>query len=272
MKPYAEGTCDAIAGGVDLYSDRKRNVYFVAKRADSSEPRETKRLQNERKIYQNLLQSKSRSQLIIFCHGNINKDDSLLLSLEYMEQGSIEHVLRRVAPTEKQIRSWTRDVTSAISWLHSHSIIWNGCRARHVLLDKESRAKVSGFGSSRYRGTKYPEFEQSTKLSGDDVCRELRWMAPEIIENLKCQRRSDIWSLGCFVVEMITQRDPHTDCDNDFEVTRKLLKYDNPQPEHSSEGDLRGFLGLTLVKTASERARAKGLCVHKFLRHSGPAE
>ena len=42
----------------------------------------------------------------------------------------------------------------------------------------------------------------------------VRWMAPEVIELKGASTKSDIWSLACTVIELLTGRPPYADIAN----------------------------------------------------------
>jgi serine/threonine protein kinase len=246
--------------GIDLYHNAVDGVRFVTKRADH--PSEASaRLKNEIDIYQKLKMLPKQETILSFIRETEGKS-SLMLSLEYMERGSVKQLLLSGhALEESQIRIWTFQVTSALVWLHSKDIIWNECSARHVLLDEELNAKISGFGSSCTR--------RNAGLDEDEIRRGLRWKAPEVVKDRQCRRRSDIWSLGCFIVEILTRADPHIDCKSEYGMTRKLICGRDPTPylgDVSNHDDLSDFLRHTFEKDASKRLGAKRLILHSFLR------
>jgi serine/threonine protein kinase len=246
--------------GIDLYHNAADGVCFVTKRANHPSE-ESARLKNEIDIYQKLKNLPKQETILSFIRETEGKA-SLMLSLEYMERGSVKQLLLSGhALEESQIRIWTFQVTSALVWLHSKDVIWNECSARHVLLDENLNAKISGFGSSRTR--------RNAGLNDDEISRGLRWKAPEVVKDRQCRRRSDIWSLGCFIVETITRTDPHNDCESEYGVTRKLICDHDPTPrlgDVSDRGDLFDFLRHTFEKDASKRLAARYLLLHPFLR------
>lgn len=254
-----KGQLQRLDTGIDIYHNTADGVRFIAKRADHA-TQEISRLRREIKVYRELAESSKRKAILSFA-GEEEDKVSLMMFLPYLEKGSVKQFLTSDYPPDKeQVRNWTLKVTTALAWLHTKDIIWNGCSARHVLLDDALDVRISGFGSSRRR--------ENPILEEDDIRRELRWKAPEVVQSFQCRRRSDIWSLGCLVVEMLSGMDPHADCESDFGVARKLLRSHDPRPQLEgslTQRHLSDFLSLTFKKVASKRRAAEELVSHPFL-------
>ena len=65
-------------------------------------------------------------------------------------------------------------------------------------MDKEGICKLSDFGGAK-RIAEEIEVKKQNSFKGTP-----HWMAPETIKLLETTRYSDIWSLGCTVIEMAT--------------------------------------------------------------------
>ena len=74
-------------------------------------------------------------------------------------------------------------------------------------------------------------FENS--LSANDITStfqgSLQWMAPEAIKGLGRRRKSDIWSLGCLIVEMAVGGSPweQDNCEKKFMEMMLMIAEDN---------------------------------------------
>lgn len=231
-------------------------------RCVESDAHRFKALENEVIFYKMIENKKSTSSLILQFHKAEQDSNGLHLHLQSMEQGSIKDRIRRGRGIKtEQIKRYTRSVTSAIAYLHDQQIIWNGCSADHVLLDSEGNPKISGFGSFRRRHRD----GKAARLEPEEVHRRLRWLAPEAAKESICSRRTDVWALGCFVVEMVTLKDPHSDCTTGTQVAQKLERSIDPQPpiqeqdDKPSQRDLLTFLNSVFVTKSSERLSARDL-------------
>ncbi|KNC74062.1 hypothetical protein SARC_13381, partial [Sphaeroforma arctica JP610] len=74
----------------------------------------------------------------------------------------------------------------------------------------------------------------------------------------KYDRRSDIWNLGCVVLELLLG-----EVDTKLSVQAALKSV--------SEGDLRDFLGRCLDSRVKDRHTSVNLLKHRFLRHKSDA-
>ncbi len=88
-------------------------------------------------------------------------------------------------------------------------------------------------------------------------------MAPETIKTLESTRYSDIWSLGCTVIEMATGEPPWSQFTNQITALYNIMNAQKPPdlPDILSD-DLKDFLNKCLKINHKER-----LNVYKLLRH-----
>ena len=238
----------------------------VVKQARCTEP-ETYRLrvlENEVKFYELLENKRIANSMFLQFHRAERDSGGLHLHLQSMEQGSIKDRIGRVGGIDlAQIRRYTRSVASALAYLHGQRMIWNGCSADHVLLDSEGSPKISGFGSFRRRSRE----RKFAPLEPEEVHRRLRWMAPEAVRESICSKETDVWALGCFVVEMVTREDPHSDCTTGTQVAQKLERSIDPMPpiqihgkdDKSSRGKLLAFMDSVFATEPSIRSPAEDI-------------
>lgn len=91
-------------------------------------------------------------------------------------------------------------------------------------------------------------------------------VAPEIISLQGASPASDIWSLGCTVVELLEGKPPWAELDSNMAVLFKIVEEEWPIPEHYSE-PLKDFLRLCFKKSPSERPVAETLFDHEWIRN-----
>ena len=109
-------------------------------------------------------------------------------------------------PLERKV-SILRDVASGLAYLHSRTpaIIHQDLTAKNVLLDSELRAKIGGFGDSRFVDLD-PEASPETFTSLPDT---LEYMPPEAHGgNAKYDPSLDVFSFGHLALFTITQTPP----------------------------------------------------------------
>ena len=80
-------------------------------------------------------------------------------------------------------------------------------KADNILVETTGVCKISDFGISKR--TNDIESAAYTSMQGT-----IFWMAPEVIELKGASTKSDIWSLGCTVIELLTGRPPYGEIAN----------------------------------------------------------
>ncbi|KAI3683812.1 hypothetical protein L1987_84327 [Smallanthus sonchifolius] len=149
-------------------------------------------------------------KLIGYCAED-NEDESstqLLLVYEYMVNGSLRDHLSAKSDTPL---SWdmrlkvAHDAARGLAYLHEQmdfQIILRDFKSSNILLDDQWNAKLSDFGVARL-GPQEGFTHISTKFVGT-----MGYAAPEYLSVGRLTSKSDVWSYGVFLYELITGRRP----------------------------------------------------------------
>uniref|UniRef100_A0A3Q3F592 Mitogen-activated protein kinase kinase kinase 2 n=1 Tax=Labrus bergylta TaxID=56723 RepID=A0A3Q3F592_9LABR len=185
---------------------------------------------------------------------------TLSIFMEYMPGGSIKDQLKSYgALTENVTRRYTRQILEGVSYLHSNMIVHRDIKGANILRDSVGNVKLGDFGASRRL--------QTICLSGTGIMSVTGtpyWMSPEVISGEGYGRKADIWSVGCTVVEMLTQRPPWAEFEAMAAIFKIATQPTNPVlPAHVSD-HCRDFLKRIFVET-KQRPSADELLRHIFV-------
>lgn len=98
--------------------------------------------------------------------------------------------------SESLIQSYLRQIINGLIYLHQNGILHRDIKGANVLVDTTGVCKLADFGCSIIA-------EEAYSLKGTP-----NWMAPEMLSQQQSGKKSDIWSLGCLVIEMLTAAPP----------------------------------------------------------------
>ncbi|KAI9008304.1 kinase-like domain-containing protein [Gaertneriomyces semiglobifer] len=192
--------------------------------------------------------------------GFVQEDKYLNIVLEYMECGSLQSIMRkfnRVIP-ERLAAVYVEHILEGLSYLHEKGVVHCDLKCANILTTKDSTVKLSDFGVSKQLNG-VGEDEQA--VAGTPY-----WMAPEIIELKGASTASDIWSLGCTIIEMIDGRPPYLELKNPMTALFRIVEDEHPpMPEDISE-ELEDFFMKCFQRDIGERWTANQLLKHDWIR------
>ncbi|EPS66606.1 hypothetical protein M569_08171, partial [Genlisea aurea] len=166
-------------------------------------------------------------KLVGYCAEDHDRGIHRLLVYEFMPNGSVEDHLssRSLSPLSWDMRlKIALDAACGLAYLHEEmsfqQIIFRDFKSSNILLDDQWNAKLSDFGLARL-GPSDGRTHISTQIVGT-----LGYAAPEYVQTGRLRAKSDIWSYGVFLYELITGRRPldHSRPRNE----QKLLEWIKP--------------------------------------------
>ncbi|KAG0763658.1 hypothetical protein G6F57_007081 [Rhizopus arrhizus] len=181
--------------------------------------------------------------------------------LEYVEMGSLLHNIKAFGKfPEKLAASYTYKILSGLHYLHSQQVIHCDLKAANILTTKTGSLKLTDFGVSL--NMKMKDDETTGEPAGTP-----NWMAPEIIKLAGASTKSDIWSLGCTIVEMLTGKPPYADM-HSFAALYKIVEDEEPPIPKSLKlsAEAEEFLLSCFRKNPDDRPSANELMRYKWMK------
>jgi serine/threonine protein kinase len=139
--------------------------------------------------------------------------------MDFLPTGSLDDVLRQLNPPlnwHEQI-VLARGIASGMIHLHAEKILHRDLAARNILLGADATPKISDFGMSHVAPKQTGSDFDETKIESN--VGPIRWMAPESIRSYIFSPKTDVFSYGILLWEIMTQgKMPHGDMQNLTEV------------------------------------------------------
>ncbi len=206
--------------------------------------------------------SKLHHKNIVKYYGSSQSKNHLQIYFEYCENGSIEKMLKNYKNfPEKIIQKYTKEMLEGLEYLHAHGIIHRDIKGGNILVDRNGICKLSDFGVSKKIK------DDLDKTNSYSIKGTPNYMAPEIVKNNDIITRfSDIWSVGCTVIEMINGKPPWSHIKNPFNVLFQIANSKSPPdiPKNCSF-NLRNFISCCLKINPYERLNVTQLLKHPFI-------
>lgn len=219
-------------------------------------PGQLEALENEIRI----LQRMSSPHVVTFL-GDDATCEQRNLHMEYMPRGTLADLDADV--DEVLVRRYTWCLVSALKHVHSNGVVHCDVKGKNVLVGdggKGFNCKLADFGSAaEFSGEGFP----AVVPRGSPL-----WMAPEVIRREWQGPASDVWSLGCTVIEMLTGKPPWEG--NSFDALSRIgFSGEVPEfPRRLSELG-RDFLEKCLRREPWRRWSCDQLLQHPFLLPCG---
>lgn len=217
------------------------------------------RLEKEIQIMK-LIQNMSHPNLVK-CYDVFETHDVIYFILEFCESGDLSRMLKRPMK-EKYVQFYICQVVSGLQFLIDNGIYHHDIKPRNILLTMNKKiVKIADFGFSTLSSDK----DRSLSLCGSPL-----YMAPEIMNRIDGDKtKTDIWSVGMLMYEMLFNKHPFSQSDTLTELIEMMNTHDIQVPPEGSinrgiSEDCLSLLKHILQKDHRHRISWTNLCYHPW--------
>ena len=190
----------------------------------------------------------SHERIVTYYNYILNEEACICsIGVEYMAGGTLHSLLRLTGPlTLNKTKLFIKQLLEGVIYLHKKCIVHNDIKGQNILLDNTgNNVKLCDFGSAAdvsllIKNLIFSSWDSEFPFSKYPLCKyrmngTTHWMAPERIYN-EISIKSDVWSIGCTVVEMLTSLPPwHSNQEITVMYNLSLGKYPSYNLPQSSE-------------------------------------
>jgi serine/threonine protein kinase len=170
--------------------------------------------------------------------------------------GTLGNIINREM-SEDEIKWYFTQIRNGFKYLHSLNIVHRDIKPQNLLITyinpqvqhgnyKNINLKIADFGFSRMFETEEDMFAT--------LCGSPNYISPEILQMKKASVKSDLWSLGVVLFQMIYKSMPYGKCNNILELHRNMdreIVY--PKSKNKVSDELLNLLKNLLQKDISKR-------------------
>jgi len=165
------------------------------------------------------------------------------IAMEYLDGRSLKELIvsRGEAPIGLTV-DYARQILSALRFAHRHGIVHRDIKPHNVLVDGDGRVKVTDFGIAR-AGT-------SQMTEAGSIVGTAQYLSPEQAKGGDVDQRSDLYSLGVVLYELLTGNVPFNG-DTPVEIAMKHLSA-VPEPPSKRRRDVPRNLDLVVMRALAK--------------------
>ena len=181
-------------------------------------------------------------------------DQQPYIAMRYMQAGSVEELLAEGKIPLPRVAGIIEQVASALDYAHQKGILHRDLKPSNILLDDGGGVFITDFGIARILS------EGSTNITTQGVVGTPSYMSPEQAQGEQLDGRSDVYSLGVMLFELVTGRRPF-ESDTPYSIAVMQVTTQPPAPRDIEPGvslALEKVILRALSKSPAERYASAG--------------
>ncbi len=187
------------------------------------------------------------------------------IAMELIEGETLRARLDRAPVPVDLVQAWSLQLAGGLQAAHAKGIVHRDIKPDNLLLTATGAVKIMDFGIARLNG--------SDLTTTGTVLGTLAYMSPEQILGEQVDHRSDLWSLGVVMCEMLTGRRPFEE-QNPAAVMYEILNRE-PAPvervRQDAPAQLSAMVNRLLAKDPTQRPDSAGAVIDALRPAAQPA-
>ncbi len=180
--------------------------------------------------------------------GEDSSTETSFIAMEYVEGKNLKQILgEKTAFTFERVAEIVGQVAEALDYAHRRGIVHRDVKPANIIITPENQVKITDFGIAKT--------EKSNLTTTGQFLGTPNYMSPEQVTGDAVDGRSDLFSLGVVLYELLTRKKPFT-ADNLTSISYKIVHEQFVPPETYDAGippEFAGVLDKALAKDPGER-------------------
>src|SRR5690625_1871958 len=169
----------------------------------------------------------------------------LYMVMEYVDGLTLKEYIHRFGPIEvEEALDIMKQVTSAIAHAHANDLVHRDIKPQNVLLDKYNNVKVTDFGIA-------VALSATSLTQTNSILGSVHYLSPEQARGGMATKKSDIYSLGIVLFELLTGRLPFSG-QTPVSIALKHLQSDTPSVRNIQPNIPQSVENIVLKATAKD--------------------
>ena len=164
--------------------------------------------------------------------------------MEYVQGNSLKDKIREEGPLDiLTATKIAKDIANGLAHAHAHNLVHCDIKPHNILMTTDGRAKIADFGIAR-------AITESTVTYSNDVVGSVHYFSPEQAQGGTITPKSDVYSLGIVMYEMLTNKLPFTG-ENPVSIAMKHIE-EEPVPPSSLRPEIPPMLEAIVLRAMNK--------------------